>query len=73
METELTLLNNNIQTVSGAINSYSTNCAGSTTKYIVKLLIKILVNSLMVLFAILILQDMEMYSKTRTILLEQVK
>ena len=33
METELTLLNNNIQTVSGAINSYSTNCAGSTTKY----------------------------------------
>ena len=33
METELTLLNNNIQTVSGAINSYSTNCAGSTTAY----------------------------------------
>ena len=33
METELTLLNNNIQTVSGAINSFSTNCAGSTTAY----------------------------------------
>ena len=33
METELTLLNNNIQTVSGAINSFDTDCASSTTAY----------------------------------------
>lgn len=33
METELTLLNNSIQTVSGAINSYGTSCATSTTAY----------------------------------------
>ena len=33
IDTELTLLNNNIQTTSGAINSFSTNCAGSTTAF----------------------------------------
>ena len=33
METELTLLNNNIQTVSGAINSFDTDCASTTTAY----------------------------------------
>ena len=33
VETELTLLNNNIQTTSAAINAYSTNCAGSTTSF----------------------------------------
>ena len=33
IETELTLLNNNIQTKSGAINVFATNCAGSTAKY----------------------------------------
>ena len=33
VETELTLLNNNIQTTSAAINAYSTNCAGTTTAF----------------------------------------
>jgi type IV pilus assembly protein PilA len=33
VETELTLLNNNIQTVSGAINSFDTDCATSSVKY----------------------------------------
>ena len=33
LDTELTLLNNNIQTSSASINAYSTNCAGSTTAY----------------------------------------
>ena len=33
IETELTLLNNQIQTTSGAINAYDTNCASSTTKF----------------------------------------
>ena len=33
METELTLLNNNIQTVSGAINSFDTDCASTTAAY----------------------------------------
>ena len=33
IETELTLLNNNIQTTSGAINVFDTNCAGSTDAY----------------------------------------
>jgi type IV pilus assembly protein PilA len=33
IDTELTLLNNNIQTSSASINAYSTNCAGSTTSY----------------------------------------
>lgn len=32
-ETELTLLNNSIQTTSAAINSYGTSCATSTTAY----------------------------------------
>ena len=33
VETELTLLNNNIQTVSGAINSFDTDCASTSDKY----------------------------------------
>ena len=33
IETELTLLNNNIQTTSGAINSFLTSCTLSVTKY----------------------------------------
>jgi len=33
VETELTLLNNNIQTTSGAINSFLTSCTLSVTKY----------------------------------------
>lgn len=33
VETELTLLNNNIQTTSAAINAFSTNCAGTTTSF----------------------------------------
>ena len=33
IDTELTLLNNNIQTSSASINAYNTNCAGSTTSY----------------------------------------
>ena len=33
IDTELTLLNNNIQTSSASINAFSTNCAGSTTAY----------------------------------------
>ena len=33
IETELTLLNNQIQTTSGAINAYNTDCASSTTKF----------------------------------------
>ena len=33
LDTELTLLNNNIQTSSASINAFSTNCAGSTTAY----------------------------------------
>ena len=33
VETELTLLNNNIQTTSAAINAFNANCAGTTTSF----------------------------------------
>ena len=44
METELTLLNNNIQTVSGAINSFLQTVQAQRLHMTVKLQIKILVS-----------------------------